>query len=144
MNKDGVTRAEPITVTRNGRRYFSREYKQAVVQACLVPGASIAAVALAHGFNANLVRRWLVEEQRRAAAAGSRLVPVVIDESAAPSTTANSAPARAEITNSPSDCKSATAIGTIELQVGTARLSVRGPVDERTLASVVKAMGGWR
>ena len=112
------------------------------MQACLAPGASIAAVALAHGFNANLVRRWLVEEQRRNAAAGSRLVPVVIDESTAPSTTANS-PLAAEAATSPSECTSA-ATGTIELQVGAARLSVRGPVDERTLASVVKAMASWR
>jgi hypothetical protein len=42
-----------------------------VVAACQGPGVSIAAVALAHGLNANLLRRWVHE--REGAAAKSRL-----------------------------------------------------------------------
>lgn len=41
------------------RRRHSPEFKQRVVEACLQPGASVAGVALAHGINANLARRWL-------------------------------------------------------------------------------------
>ena len=37
----------------------SPELKAAIVAACLAPGASVAAVALAHGVNANLVRKWI-------------------------------------------------------------------------------------
>lgn len=40
------------------RRRHSAQFKAKVVQAC-TPGVSVAAVALAHGLNANLVRRWL-------------------------------------------------------------------------------------
>lgn len=40
------------------RRKHSRELKAQVLQACHHPGASIAAVALAHGLNANLVHKW--------------------------------------------------------------------------------------
>jgi transposase len=46
---------------RRRRRRHSAQFKAKVVQAC-TPGASVAAVALAHGLNANLVRRWV---QRR-------------------------------------------------------------------------------
>ena len=40
------------------RRQHSAELKAKVVAACEEPGASISAVALAHGLNANLVRKW--------------------------------------------------------------------------------------
>jgi transposase len=43
---------------RRRRRCHSAQFKTQVVQAC-TPGMSVAAVALAHGLNANLVRRWL-------------------------------------------------------------------------------------
>ena len=42
------------------RRRHSAELKTKVLAACNEPGASIAAVALSHGLNANLVRKWLV------------------------------------------------------------------------------------
>lgn len=42
------------------RRRHSAELKSKVLAACSEPGASIAAVALSHGLNANLVRKWLV------------------------------------------------------------------------------------
>ena len=48
----------PLTITRNGRRYFSAAHKRLVVERCLAPGASVAAVAIQHGFNANLERSW--------------------------------------------------------------------------------------
>lgn len=44
-----------------GRRRHSDEFKSEVVQACRVPGVSIAAVSLSYGLNANMVRRWLVQ-----------------------------------------------------------------------------------
>jgi transposase len=43
------------------RRRHSDDFKSEVVAACRRPGVSIAAVALANGLNANLVRRWMVE-----------------------------------------------------------------------------------
>lgn len=42
------------------RRRHGAELKAKVLAACNEPGASIAAVALSHGLNANLVRKWLV------------------------------------------------------------------------------------
>lgn len=40
------------------RRVHDAQLKAAVLAACNEPGASISAVALAHGLNANLVRKW--------------------------------------------------------------------------------------
>ena len=40
------------------RRRHSAELKAKVVAACDEPGASISGIALAHGLNANLVRKW--------------------------------------------------------------------------------------
>ena len=41
------------------RRNHSPEFKAQVLAACRQPGASIAAVALAHGLNSNVVHKWL-------------------------------------------------------------------------------------
>ena len=46
------------TGTRAPRRRHSQELKARVLQACVQPGASVAAVAQAHGLNANLVHKW--------------------------------------------------------------------------------------
>jgi len=49
---------------RRRRRKHSSEFKAKVVAACRQPGVSIAAVALANGLNANLLRRWVVAEEQ--------------------------------------------------------------------------------
>lgn len=45
--------------TRRRRRLHSDEFKANAVAACMQPGMSMAAVAMAHGVNANLLRRWV-------------------------------------------------------------------------------------
>ena len=52
------------------RRRHSAEFKARVVAACRNPGVSIAAVALDHRLNANLLRRWVVAAERAAQEAG--------------------------------------------------------------------------
>jgi len=56
-----------IQMPHSGRRRgrYSNEFKRQVIAACLEPGVSTAAIALANGLNANLVRRWVVESSRR-------------------------------------------------------------------------------
>jgi transposase len=44
------------------RRVHSAEFKAQAVQASQQPGVSMAAVAMAHGINANLLRRWVHEK----------------------------------------------------------------------------------
>jgi transposase len=49
---------------RDRRRKHSDEFKAAVVAECARPGVSMARVALRHGLNANLLRRWVVSAGR--------------------------------------------------------------------------------
>ena len=49
---------------RRRRRRHSAEFKASVIQACLQPGVSVAAVALANGLNANMLRKWVIEAER--------------------------------------------------------------------------------
>ena len=43
------------------RRKHSKEFRAEVIQACRQPSASVAAIALRSGLNANVVYRWLRE-----------------------------------------------------------------------------------
>ena len=45
------------------RRTYTPQFKTELVAACLQPGASIAALALQHGMNANVLHRWLKEHR---------------------------------------------------------------------------------
>jgi transposase len=44
---------------RDGRCLYDPEAKRELVKICLQPGISVAKVALEHGINANLLRKWL-------------------------------------------------------------------------------------
>lgn len=61
-----------------GRRCgrYSEEFKRKVVGACQKPGVSAAAVALANGLNANLLRRWVVESEQLGKAGPKKSLPV--------------------------------------------------------------------
>ena len=41
------------------RSSYPKSFKAQVVQECLQPGASISSVAIGHGINANVIRKWL-------------------------------------------------------------------------------------
>ena len=63
-----------VVVESPGRRTHRRhgaEFKAQIVLACRQPGVSFAAVALANGLNANMLRRWVVEAERVGAMAAS-------------------------------------------------------------------------
>jgi transposase len=67
---------------RDGRRRYDKQAKAELVQACLKPGVSVARVALEHGINANLLRKWITlhlqkQEQSPAALSAPQFVPVV-------------------------------------------------------------------
>jgi transposase len=51
--------------TRSGRRRHRPELKAQILAECAQPGASVAAVAMAHGINANLVHKWRRHAQGR-------------------------------------------------------------------------------
>jgi transposase len=71
---------------RRRRRRHSAEFKARVVAACRRPGVSIAAVALDHRLNANLLRRWVVAAER--AQETGRIAASVVQAGSLPTTTA--------------------------------------------------------
>jgi transposase len=51
--------------TRRRRRIHSDEFKANAVASCMQPGMSMAAVAMAQGVNANLLRRWVRDAEMK-------------------------------------------------------------------------------
>lgn len=51
----------PRYAVRRTHRTYTPQFKAELVAACLQPGASIAALALQHGMNANVLHRWCKE-----------------------------------------------------------------------------------
>jgi transposase len=119
---------------RSQRRVHGAEFKTQVLAECQQPGASVAAVALAHGLNVNLLRKWLVGRGiKRTGLAAPRTVtrkPVGVDTSvsslqfipveiASVAATAAAAPEQTE----PPDAEEIR----IELTRGATQLCVRWP-----------------
>jgi transposase len=71
----------PNRSNRSNRRSHSAEFKAQVLGECQQPGASVAAVAVAHGLNPNVVRKWLsgqnVKRMSATMPAPARRVPPV-------------------------------------------------------------------
>jgi transposase len=112
---------------RNGRRVFSAAHKDAIVRQCLQPGVSVAATALAHGINANLVRKWIGKRER---GDGERWVnPTMLPVQIGARPTA---PARQD--------RSARACSCIEIELRGARITVLAGVEALTLRAVVQAL----
>lgn len=65
------------------RTAYPKPFKVQVVQECLSPDVSIASVALRHGSNANLVRKWMPIYRHRQASALPALVPLKLENAAA-------------------------------------------------------------
>jgi len=76
------------------RRRHAEEFKRQVIEACLQPGVSVAAIALANGLNANYLRRWVREHRQETAggeasgewpdAGASAILPVSVAASTPP------------------------------------------------------------
>lgn len=64
---------------RRTRRRHTPEFKAQVIEACLQPGVSVAAIALANGLNANYLRRWVKEHREQAVGAKVAGEVAVID-----------------------------------------------------------------
>jgi transposase len=125
-----------VRVNRTGRRTYSPEYKLETVEECSVSGVSVAGVALAHRINANLVRRWIVQHRSgrliRTPSATPTLLPVRLSaaKALAPVVRAERRTLRSKHA----------APGVIEIELESARIRVRGVVDEVALRVVLEAL----
>ena len=105
---------------RRRRRLHSDEFKANAVASCMRPGMSMAAVAMANGVNANLLRRWV-------RAAEMRLGAGLPDALAAPAHRVAETPATFIPMQLPA--KTAAADIRIELRCGATSISVAWPAD---------------
>lgn len=102
-----------VATGRRRRRIHSEEFKAQVVAACKPAGVSMAAVAMAHGINANLARRWVVAAERCGGAQSAAITSGVASTSFVALTLAPSVQAPADIR--------------IELRRGATAISVSWP-----------------
>jgi transposase len=73
---------------RDGRCVYDRQAKRELVRRCQQPGVSVAAMALAHGLNANLLRKWITvasTDRTGLVSAAPVLLPVTTQPSASAS-----------------------------------------------------------
>jgi transposase len=74
-------------VGRDGRRRYDPVSKARLVAACLEPGVSISGLALAHGINANVLRKWVKHAKESGlptVSSRSAFIPVVAADCSQP------------------------------------------------------------
>lgn len=64
MTRIGPQGLEITCVRRDGRRRYEPASKERLIEACLRPGVSLAGLALQHGVNANLLRKWVARRRQ--------------------------------------------------------------------------------
>ena len=104
---------------RVARRKHSAELRAEVVHACRQGGASVAAIALRNGLNANLVHRWLREDGRSLDSGAGK--PVAVSAAAGGEFMALQLPPPAVTAAASSDIR-------VELRRGTSTITVSWPL----------------
>ena len=127
------------------RRHHDRAFKARMIELSMQPGASVSAIAMANGINANLLFTWRRDRQRELKslpAAPAVLLPVRLtsaDEDSGDSAISALAPIAAAPAPAPASAKPARS-SVIELEIAGAQLRLRGAVDEASLCSVLRAL----
>ena len=116
---------------RDGRCVYNQAAKRELVARCLEPGISLARLAMAHGVNANLLRKWVMQHagsssaQRRQSAGKQAplvsLLPVKLTEPKPVATPVIAA-------------------GHLELIVAGVTIRVQGDVDAASLSTVLECL----
>lgn len=127
---------KPVVREPRRRREHSAEFKKDLVARSLEPGVSVAAIAMDAGINANLLFGWRRKHQNAIAQGGvvapgrpaAVLLPVSIETAAT------------ERPCAPSTPPVRSGGGTIEIEIGSARVRLRGGVDEASLRTVLTAL----
>lgn len=118
---------------RSQRRVHGAEFKAQVLAECQQPGASVAAIALAHGLNVNLLRKWLVGRGiKRTGLAAPRTVACRADADGTPAAPlqfipVEVAPAPISAPVTPEASEPPAAEIHVDLTRGATQLSVRWP-----------------
>jgi transposase len=117
--------AEIEIAARGKRRHRSKEERRRIAKESLVPGASVAVIARAHGVNANQVFHWRkLYREGRLDAGPSPLLPVRITE----------------VFETP-PAPIAPQTGAIHIELGRARIHVEGAADPETVRAILEQLG---
>ena len=127
---------KPVVRTPRRRRKHTEQFKRELVARTLEPGVSVAAIAMEGGINANLLFGWRRKQVNGTTQAGDAapvqpaavLLPVSIE--ASPCEVHCAAPAPLIRSSS----------GTIEIEIGNARVRLRGAVDEASMRGVLRVL----
>jgi transposase len=115
-----------------GRRQHSLAFKRRLIEQTLVPGASVARIALEHGVNANLLFKWRRQHVRAARSAPSTLLPVILSEPKAGGEVAMPAPTPA--------ARMVAGGGVIKVELPAGRVRIKGAVDVPALRAVLQML----
>ena len=131
---------DQVAVRPRVRRQHERAFKDDLIAQSLLPGASVSAIAMKGGINANLLFKWRREHLRDACAPGdAAMLPVCVLPEPAMASSRVAAVPEVAVSGSRS-----VRPGVIEIEVAGAQLRVRGAVDETLLGTVLRALRNSR
>jgi transposase len=131
----------PSSARKTGkRRSYDAAFKRHLVELSLVPGASVARIALDHRLNANILFKWRRSQLRMLARSATKptagLLPVTVAEAHGAADEAT-----VQMLRSSSQRRSqAAAAGVIEIDLPLGRVRLTGAVDVAALRVVIEAL----
>jgi transposase len=138
----GYRRIELITGEARRRRWTAEEKAQILAES-FEPGARVTDVARRHGLSRGLLWTWRHEARKGGAIGEQAFVPLrIAEESATPVRSSSAAPeagAGPAANGKPEDSKSG--LGSIDIELGGARVRVNGAVDAAALRQVLSYLG---
>ena len=123
-----------VRVNPTGRRTYTLEYKLEIVKQCRAPEVSVAAIAMAHRINANLVRRWMIRYQPAPSKQPALLLPVTVEAASTQSEACGNAATVTPV------LRSHPGMASIEIEIYGARIHLRSSVDAQALRSVLDVL----
>ncbi len=109
----------------NGRCVYDAGAKRELVTRCLQPGVSVAGMALAHGVNANLLRKWITQRDRPRSARGLETLPSML-------------PVKVRSEPKPTEAPTAESVLEVVLPGGTIRM--RGAISRPALEMLIDCL----
>jgi transposase len=123
------------------RRRYDTAFKRHLVELSLVPGASVAKIALDHRLNANILFKWRRQQLRELAQAAPKpaagLLPVTVVE---PQHAAVESPVQAKASAPRKPRPGRAPAGVIEIDLPLGRVRLTGAVDLAAVRVVIEAL----
>ena len=126
------------------RRVWTDEEKAQILAESFRPGAKVSDVARRHGMNRGLLWTWRHQARKRGLGGEQTFVPVRIEEESAAPPAATVGPSAVSVSAAAvvtDGMKAGSPAGSIEIEIGGARVRVSGTVDTALLRQVLTQLG---